>query len=535
MRRPPQSQPFEISAERCWSGRTGLPAKQLSRQNRDRGFESPPLRHLLDPTAALVLARKSARITNDRDTTRSQAFTYDQVNRVLTAQTPGSCGSNCWSQAFTYDQWANLQSVAATGTAPPLTNLAVNTSNRVTLAGFNYDAAGNETSDVTNTYIWNAESEIKTAGGVTYSYDGDGNRVEKSNGKIYWYGPGSEVLDESDASGNITDEYVYFGGKRVAHRVVSSNSVYYYAEDMLGSSRALGTPNGTPCYDADFYPYGGEHDYVNTCAQNYKFTGKERDPETNNDDFNARYYSSAYGRFLSADWSSTPSPVPYANLTNPQTLNLYAMVSDNPESFADLDGHENAAPNDPSKGACAESGTSACGTQIAEQNSATAQNRVQVQATVIEQGKVVQGEKQADGTSVTGVRGIIQDTITVNGKPLSGVEVNETNVSTVTVNGKPMFPQEKPGSATTNNAGQINDTVGLLAPARTAAQDKALTEGLRTQAVTVTNTNTITFAIPGSSKYTATSTRTLTNVGSDGRVGSTYTLSKTDPVVRAVP
>jgi RHS repeat-associated protein len=74
-------------------------------------------------------------------------------------------------------------------------------------------------------------------------------------------------------------------------------------------------------------------------SQNYKFTGKERDPETNNDDFDARYYSSAYGRFLSADWSSAPTPVPYANLTNPQTLNLYAMVSDNPESFADLNGH----------------------------------------------------------------------------------------------------------------------------------------------------------------------------------------------------
>ena len=29
----------------------------------------------------------------------------------------------------------------------------------------------------------------------------------------------------------------------------------------------------------------------------------------------------------------------YANLANPQTLNLYAMVSDNPETFADLDGH----------------------------------------------------------------------------------------------------------------------------------------------------------------------------------------------------
>jgi hypothetical protein len=47
-----------------------------------------------------------------------------------------------------------------------LTNLGVNTSNRITLAGFTYDAAGNETADVTNTYVWNAESEIKTGGGV---------------------------------------------------------------------------------------------------------------------------------------------------------------------------------------------------------------------------------------------------------------------------------------------------------------------------------------------------------------------------------
>ncbi|MGA8871326.1 MAG: RHS repeat-associated core domain-containing protein [Candidatus Acidiferrales bacterium] len=58
-----------------------------------------------------------------------------------------------------------------------------------------------------------------------------------------------------------------------------------------------------------------------------------------NDDFGARYYSWRVGRWLSADWSAVPAPVPYANLTNPQTLNLYAMVSDNPETFADLDGH----------------------------------------------------------------------------------------------------------------------------------------------------------------------------------------------------
>jgi hypothetical protein len=63
--------------------------------------------------------------------------------------------------------------------------------------------------------------------------------VQKSNGKIYWYGAGSEILDESDSSGNIPDEYVFFGGKRIAHRVVSGNAIYYYAEDFLGSSRVM--------------------------------------------------------------------------------------------------------------------------------------------------------------------------------------------------------------------------------------------------------------------------------------------------------
>src|SRR2546428_2933761 len=121
---------------------------------------------------------------------------------------------------------------------------------------------------------------------------------------------------------------------------VSGNPIYY-VEDLLGTSRVITSNTGVVCYDADFYPYGGERTpYANTCTQNnYKFEGKERDVETGNDDFGDRYYSNRFGRWLSADWSSVPVPVPYANLTNPQTLNLYAMVSDDPETFADLDGH----------------------------------------------------------------------------------------------------------------------------------------------------------------------------------------------------
>jgi RHS repeat-associated protein len=183
-----------------------------------------------------------------------------------------------------------------------------------------------------------AESQLKTAGGVTHAYDGDGRRAAKVGSKLYWYGSGGEVLAETDASGNLQNEYVFFDKRRIAV-VPASGSALYYAEDFLGSSRVIVQSDGTLCYDADFVPFGAERLYTSTCSQNYKFEGKERDSETQNDDFGAREYSWRFGRWLSSDWSAVPVPVPYANLSNPQTLNLYAMVADDPESFEDLDGH----------------------------------------------------------------------------------------------------------------------------------------------------------------------------------------------------
>jgi RHS repeat-associated protein len=69
------------------------------------------------------------------------------------------------------------------------------------------------------------------------------------------------------------------------------------------------------------------------------FTGKERDAESGNDYFGARYYASTMGRFLSPDWSAKIEPVPYAKLDNPQSLNLYAYVQNNPLARFDPDGH----------------------------------------------------------------------------------------------------------------------------------------------------------------------------------------------------
>src|SRR5205807_2598684 len=73
----------------------------------------------------------------------------------------------------------------------------------------------------------------------------------------------------------------------------------------------------------------------------YKFTGKERDTETGLDYFGARYYGNWLGRWVSADWSATPVPVPYADLGDPQSLNLYTYVRNLPTTHVDADGHDN--------------------------------------------------------------------------------------------------------------------------------------------------------------------------------------------------
>ncbi len=75
-----------------------------------------------------------------------------------------------------------------------------------------------------------------------------------------------------------------------------------------------------------------------------RYTGKERDSESGNDYFGARYYASTMGRFMSPDFTGDddgpPEPVPYADLTDPQSLNLYGYVQNNPLSRFDSEGHD---------------------------------------------------------------------------------------------------------------------------------------------------------------------------------------------------
>jgi RHS repeat-associated protein len=73
---------------------------------------------------------------------------------------------------------------------------------------------------------------------------------------------------------------------------------------------------------------------VPACALMRKFTGKERDAESGLDYFGARHYASSMGRFMTPDSpdddKNPPGPVPFADFRDPQTLNLYAYVRNNP-------------------------------------------------------------------------------------------------------------------------------------------------------------------------------------------------------------
>jgi RHS repeat-associated protein len=289
-------------------------------------------------------------IRNCRDTTRTQVFTYDNLNRISQANSSGPS----WGETFTIDAWGNLTNKAGvTGKTNTEPFNAAPASIKNQLNAFCHDSAGNlvlnatcPTGSFTPTYSYDIEDRLTGTAGYTYVYDGDGNRVKKcsnvgcTSGTLYWTGTGTDPLDETGVGGTLTEEYVFFGGKRVARRDNPSNAVHYYFSDHLGSTDLITDATGATIQEeSDYYPYGGEIAITNGDPNTYKFTGKERDGESSLDNFGARYYSSASARFVTPDWAAKATTVPYANFGNPQSLNLFSYVQNNPTTTADPDGH----------------------------------------------------------------------------------------------------------------------------------------------------------------------------------------------------
>jgi RHS repeat-associated protein len=197
------------------------------------------------------------------------------------------------------------------------------------------------TSNGSAAYTYNQENQMTGTAGVTYLFDGDGQRVKKASpASLYWYGATENVLDETSSNGTLVSEYVFFNGKRVARRD-ADNTVKYYFADNLGSASVITNATGAmpPLEESDYYPYGGEIAITNGDSNHYKFTGKERDTESGLDNFGARFFTSNLGRFMTPDWAARPTAVPYAVFGDPQSLNLYTYVENAPVNRVDADGH----------------------------------------------------------------------------------------------------------------------------------------------------------------------------------------------------
>jgi len=288
-------------------------------------------------------------ITDCQHSDRTQNFDYDTLNRIKDGYTTGSGTMvSDWGETYSIDAWGNLTTI---GLYPgkhnsETLNQAATTLNQLT--GYSYDAAGNMTQNGSVAYTYDAENRITTTSGYSYVYDGDGERVIKcsgtypscATGTLYWRGNAPDALTELTFAGAASEEYTFFGGKRVARRDGTGHTVHYYFSDHLGSTDLITGTDGGINKTSAYYPYGGEISVTGpTYANNYKFTGKERDAESGLDYFGARHYASPVGRWMVPDWAAKPTDVPYANFGNPQSLNLYSYVQNNPTTVGDPDGH----------------------------------------------------------------------------------------------------------------------------------------------------------------------------------------------------
>jgi RHS repeat-associated protein len=182
-----------------------------------------------------------------------------------------------------------------------------------------------------------------SAGTVDYLYDVSGRQQVVLNSS------GSPIRAE------------IYAGKR--HLGTYTNSTTYFSHaDWLGTERVRTDVSKNTIESCQNSPYGDMQSCTGTDRSPLHFTGYERDPESGNDNAMARYFSSQYGRFMSPD----PTGISLGNKSDPQQLNLYGYVRNNPLTGVDPSGTEcvwdngsfdsNGDPNTGSPDQCSGSG-----------------------------------------------------------------------------------------------------------------------------------------------------------------------------------
>jgi RHS repeat-associated protein len=272
-------------------------------------------------------------------TGQSQHFSYDHLDRLTHAETSGG-GQGHYERSYSYDEIGNMLSKTGVGSYTYGDTAHVHA---VTSAGDNsyvYDPNGNMTSRMENgvnykqTFDVNNRLERVEWGDhvTTFTYDGDGNRVMKDeDGVVTYYIGGIYELQGTERT-----SYYYVAGQRIAMRVGApgqAGTLTYLHGDHLGSTSLATDASGEYVQGSrtGYYPFG-ERRYGGGTGTDYGFTGQREEAYIDLIEMGARWYDGSIGRWLSAD-SIVPNPA------NPQSLNRYSYVYNNPLKYTDPDGH----------------------------------------------------------------------------------------------------------------------------------------------------------------------------------------------------
>lgn len=469
-----------------------------------------------------------------------------------------SCSGHASSDYTTYN--ANNQ----TASYKVVTSMPPQADNVVTLP-LTYDVAGNVINDGTNQYVYDAEGRLCAVGNplagtmTAYLYDASGQRLAKGTPTKATFPLSSAACKLASNGFTLTNEYLLDqDGNQVTELNSSQNAsgamawahsnvwagghlaatydevclnyaatgtcnptswtpeLHFHLSDPLGTRRVQTNPNGQIESFFESFPYGDgflvnlDDLYVldpskalstaDDATKNH-FTGKERDAESGNDYFGARYYASTMGRFLSPDWSAKQDPVPYARLDNPQTLNLYAYLRNNPLAGVDADGH--CPPDGP------------CDIDVTIAKGSDGKPAIVQPST---------GSITLDGQPQYGVVGGVRFQVSQDGKSLPGATVSESNKTTRTVDGKPAPGQPHETTKTTDSKGGLPDLIGDTRNTDgTASSTAAAKSFYDTHTVVSVTDQTLTVQGQGCSA-SFTDTRTVTSTP-----GQKPTITVTDP------
>jgi RHS repeat-associated protein len=186
-----------------------------------------------------------------------------------------------------------------------------------------------------------AVTDTVTLSVTQFVYDGNGNRVltiwpDGSKTAFPAASAGLRVGERYEVEEDLTRSYYRLGGQRIAMRLDDgeTSEVYWLHTDHLGSTSLLSTISGTLVISSTtrFLPFGDYRVEPEAGLTDVGFTGHRQQDNVGLIFMRARFYMPYLNRFLQPD-TIVPDP------SNPQSLNRYSYVNNNPLRYTDPTGH----------------------------------------------------------------------------------------------------------------------------------------------------------------------------------------------------